>query len=268
MSSNYLANLILCLLVSFASIPRISAQADPVDSLRRILFNKESSPEQRKKARDGMFQIQRKRDASVYRARPQQILLQDAKRAMNDQKEIQDSIFEHLIKLASVDTLADIHEKMEAIRFLANWVDNVRPKQDSIVDQLINLASKDTLTGLAEKKEAVRLLARTRNNKAYAFLLDNIGHLSTTDDYNNTDYWFVNQEPIGNWVLFPEIIRLMSTKKLEFDEGMVTVTLLLDRIVKDPPLLIAILNLYAQKEQNEVFFENKKNIVQLLQDMH
>lgn len=214
-----------------------------------------------------MFKIQREMAEGVYRARPQQVFLRDAKRIMSDQKEVQDSIFGQLIKLVSADTLADTHEKMEAIRFLANGMDGERPKQDSIVNQLIQVVAESGFN-VDQKRAAIRLLAKSRTPKAYSFLLNNIWWLSTTDDYNNTTYWFVNQEPIGNWALFPEIIQLMSTKKLEFDEGMVTVTLLLDKIVQDPPLAIAFLNLYAQREPNEVFFENKNNIIQILQDMH
>jgi len=224
-----LANLTLCLLFYLSVLQQPSAQTAPVDSLRRIIFNKESSPEQRKKARDEMFLIEREGRKSVYQERSQQSLLRDSK----------------------------------------FWIDDLRTQQDSIVDQLIRLVSVDTLANILEKKEAILLLARSQNKKAYALLMDNIGHLSTTDDYNNTDFWFVKQELTGNWALFPEIIRLISTKKLSIaDERIVTITLLLDKIVQDPPLLIALLNLYAQKQENEVFIENKKHIVQLLQDMH
>lgn len=229
MKSTYLVNLVIFLLGCFIAVPKVSAQAASIDSLKKIMFNSATLPEQRKKARDEMFRIQRERDSNTYQEISQQSRL------------LVDSKF---------------------------WIEDVNAQQNFIVDQVINLVSKDSVANDLEKKEAIRLLARSRNPKAYSLLMDNIWYLSTTDDYNNTDYWFVKQEPAGNWVLFPEIIRLISTKKLEFDEGMVTVTLLLDKIVQDPPLLIAILNLYAQKEQNEIFFENKKNIVQLLQDMH
>lgn len=214
-----------------------------------------------------MFEIQRKLAEDVYRVRPQQVFLREAQGIMSDQMEVQDSLFGQLMKLVSADTLADTQEKMEAIRLLAEGMHGERYKLDSIENQLIEVVLEEGFN-LNQKGTAVQLLAKSRTPKAYSFLLNNIWWLSTTDDYNNTTYWFVNQEPIGNWALFPEIIQLMSTKKLEFDEGMVTVTLLLDKIVQDPPLLISLLDLYAQKEQNDVFFENKKNIVQLLQDMH
>ncbi len=214
-----------------------------------------------------MFEIQRKLAEDVYRVRPQQVFLREAQGIMSDQMEVQDSLFGQLMKLVSADTLADTQEKMEAIRLLAEGMHGERYKLDSIENQLIEVVVEEGFN-LNQKGTAVQLLAKSRTPKAYSFLLNNIWWLSTTDDYNNTTYWFVNQEPIGNWALFPEIIQLMSTKKLEFDEGMVTVTLLLDKIVQDPPLLISLLDLYAQKEQNDVFFENKKNIVQLLQDMH
>ncbi len=214
-----------------------------------------------------MFEIQRKLAEDVYRVRPQQVFLRESQGIMSDQMEVQDSLFGQLMKLVSADTLADTQEKMEAIRLLAEGMHGERYKLDSIENQLIEVVAEEGFN-LNQKGTAVQLLAKSRTPKAYSFLLNNIWWLSTTDDYNNTTYWFVNQEPIGNWALFPEIIQLMSTKKLEFDEGMVTVTLLLDKIVQDPPLLISLLDLYAQKEQNDVFFENKKNIVQLLQDMH
>ena len=61
----------------------------------------------------------------------------------------------------------------------------------------------------------------------------------------------------------------MQRKNLDdWTEELITVMLLLDKIVQDPPLLVAIPNLYAQKEQNELFSKNKKLVIELLQTMH
>jgi len=61
----------------------------------------------------------------------------------------------------------------------------------------------------------------------------------------------------------------MQRKNLDdWTEELITVTLPLDKIVQDPPLLVAIPNLYAQKEQNELFSKNKKLVIELLQTMH
>jgi len=54
----------------------------------------------------------------------------------------------------------------------------------------------------------------------------------------------------------------------DWTEELITVTLLLDKIVQDPPLLVAIPNLCAQKEQNKLFSKNKKLVIELLQTMH
>ncbi len=260
-------NLVLALLCYLAFVPPAPAQTDPVDSLRKIMYSKDALPAQRKAAREAFFQIQRENEENNRHARPQQVFLQYAQRSMEALQTTQDSIIDQLLYLVSVDTLADNYEKMAAVSILAGWLDRAGPKQDLIVDQIVKVL-EDTTADLYDfqKTEAVRVLVRSQNKKAYPFLMDNYWYLRTIDDYNNPNFWFLRQEPTANWTLFPEILRLMATQKLEGDDGIILVAYLLDKIVQDPPFLIAILNLYDQRDQNPIFTENKKGVVQILQN--
>ncbi|MFN0176516.1 MAG: hypothetical protein ACKVU0_17890 [Saprospiraceae bacterium] len=144
------------------------------------------------------------------------------------------------------------------------WIEDGTRRQDSLVDRLIYLVSEDSMADYREKDGAIRLLAKARNKKAHTFLLDNLWRLSTTDDYNNTDYWYVKQNTDNNWVLFPQIIHVLSTQKLEY-ESFDTIALLLDNLEQDTPLLASLLNLYVQKYQNEIFTDNVQNIIRFLE---
>lgn len=252
-----------------AFFPPASAQTEPIDSLRKILYNQEASPAQRREAREAIFKIQTEKAEQARSVRPQQIFLKNARRSMEALQATEDSLINQLLYVAVADTMADNYEKMEALSVLSTWMDHARPKQDLIVEQTVQLLG-DTSADLYDfqKAEAVQCLVRSKNPNAYPFLMDNSWYLRTVDDYNNMNFWFLRQETAGNWALFPEIMRLMGKEEFTEVESIMMVAMLLDKIVQDPPFLIAVLNLYAQKNQNIIFTQNKQAVVELLQDMH
>ncbi len=229
------------------------------------MYSLETLPVQRREAREAILKIQGERNEQTRSARPQQVFLKNAQRSMEALRAAEDSIIGQLIYLAVSDTLADKYEKMEAVSVLSAWMDHARPKQDLIVAQVVALL-EDANNDLYDfqKNDAVRYLVRSKNTNAYPFLLDNIWYLGTTDDYNNFDFWYINQVPAGNWALFPEILRLMAKEELTQFEELIMVASMLNKIVEDHNLLIAILDLYAQKNQHDIFTQNKNKVVELL----
>jgi len=211
-----------------------SAQMTKSDSLRKVMLSKDLSAEERKKAWAEFGRIQREQREADERARPQGILLRES-----------------------------------AMRLEVN-----SRQQDSLAKQLMHLILNDTLAAEEEKSEAIRILARWRTPTAYAFLIENFGleipAIGVDDNAfcRRATFQYLYSDAQGNWALFPEIMRLLSVRTLDPFYDIVPLTVLLDTIVQDPYFLIALLDLYARKDENEVFAKNKKNLVQVLQDMH
>lgn len=211
-----------------------SAQMTKIDSLQRIMFGKDVPPEERERAKVEFLRIKRERKEMIARTRPQRILLLES-----------------------------------TVRLEVNT-----PQQDSLAKQLMQLILKDTLATDEEKSEAIRILARWRTPTAYAFLIDNftldIPAIGVDDNAfcRRATFQYLHSDAQGNWALFPEIMRLLAARPLDPFYDIVPLTVLLDTIVQDPYFLIALLDLYARKDENKIFAENKKNLVQVLQDMH
>ncbi len=208
------------------------AQSTRRDSLQRIMFDRSTKPEQRKNARD------------------------------------------EILGLGAFAPLPVEHSQDSFLRESALWFKEAAIKQDLLVEKLIDLIRSDTLIENGQKLRAIQLLVKSGTPKAYAFLIKNmdlnisaLGPEDTNDIFWKATYRYISQEATGNWALFPLIMSHLSVKIVR-SEDTIPLAIILEQIVGTPSFLIALLNLYEMKEENEIFTENKKTIVQALDDIH
>lgn len=208
----------------FLWLTAAAAQQTERDSLKKILFHRDTPPAQRKAARDALLHLPTDNLTTAVE-RPQTVVLSHAAEVLAQVTRQQDSVMHGLTALFT-DTTALLEEKCRAIQLLAQ------------------LGTPPAYAFLIEHLD------------------DDIPALGDADQWYSDKAIFVYLAPHArqNWRLMQGIMSVLAKKKFNEAE-IVPITVLLDAIVEaDAAVLQSLLEAFNQKTNNDIFRANKKAI--------
>lgn len=181
--------LFLFFVLGIADIGGISAQqryseSFTLDSLRKIIFNKEIDTKKRKESlilykslslKESAQYIEKQKE--MYEARPQQLLLKE------------------------------VEKNVKAMEY----------QKDSIVNSLIYMIDSDTAADGIDKGRAISILSKIDSRHAYRFLMKNPNVSTGHDNIFVNTYAILKEQSYDNWNLLPEVVEILN-QRVEEDQ--------------------------------------------------